>query len=160
MTKVAQRQVLASIVPVSASAPKWNQFKFAQLSGGEITASVEKIYEGGATYPTVICAPYEIGDLTLTAHFDDDTVANDGATGVADKLRKLRTLVGQAYYDVTVTVYDCGLASPKPDRIYANCLLVGLTEPDGDSSAGAPATFALTFSVQNVATPTTTTATA
>jgi hypothetical protein len=26
-------------------------------------------------------------------------------------------------------------------------LLVGLTEPDGDSSSGAPATFALTFSV-------------
>jgi hypothetical protein len=154
MAKVAQRQVLATIVPVDSAGVKWTGFRFAQISGGEITASVEKIYTGGSTFPTVICAPYEIGDLTLTAHYDDDDVHSDAGTGIAEKLQKLRTKVGTAYYNVTVSVYNCDLASNKPDRIYSNCLLVGLTEPDGDSSAGAPATFALTFSVQDVAGPT------
>jgi hypothetical protein len=45
-TKVSQRQVLGSIVPINQTHPKWTNFKFAQVSGGEITASVEKIYEG------------------------------------------------------------------------------------------------------------------
>ena len=80
MAKIAQRQVLAEIFPsnfasnakqqtnVQANLPKWTGFKFAQVSGGEITASVEKIYEGGKSRPTVLCAPSEIGDITLTAH--------------------------------------------------------------------------------------------
>ena len=41
-TKVSQRQILGSIVPVNQSHPKWTGFYFAQVSGGEITASVEK----------------------------------------------------------------------------------------------------------------------
>jgi hypothetical protein len=155
MAKVSQRQVLATIDPVTTGAPKWNEFRFAQVSGGEITASVEKIYEGGAQFPTVLCAPYEIGDITLTAHFDDDVTPSDDYNGIAYKLRLLRDRVGKAYYNITVATYDCDLKVNGNDRIYSNCLLVGLTEPDGDSSSGAPATFALTFSVQNVTGPST-----
>lgn len=151
MAKVSQRQVLGSIVPVEPQKhPKWTGFKFAQVSGGEITASVEKIYEGGKLRPTVICAPSEIGDITLTAHYDDDR--NDGglATGLAKKLADLRPLVGRAYYDITVETYDCDLKVPGTDRVYPRALLVGITEPDGDSSSGAPATFALTFAISDV----------
>jgi hypothetical protein len=55
MAKVSQRQVLGSIAPAGTlnPAPKWTNFYFAQVSGGEITASVEKIYEGRAVRPTV-----------------------------------------------------------------------------------------------------------
>ena len=151
MAKVSQRQVLGSIVPVDAlKHPKWTGFKFAQVSGGEITASVEKIYEGGKLRPTVICAPSEIGDITLTAHYDDERVDSDTASGIAAKIADLRPLVGRAKYNVTVETFDCDLAVPGTDRVYANALLVGITEPDGDSSSGAPATFALTFAVEDV----------
>jgi hypothetical protein len=151
MAKVSQRQVLGSIVPVDAlKHPKWTGFKFAQVSGGEITASVEKIYEGGKLRPTVICAPSEIGDITLTAHYDDERVDSDTASGIAAKIADLRPLVGRAKYNVTVETYDCDLAVPGTDRVYSNALLVGITEPDGDSSSGAPATFALTFAVEDV----------
>lgn len=153
MAKASQRQVLATINPSSVSvniAPKWNLFRFAQVSGGEITASVEKIYPGGATAPSVLCAPYEIGDITLTAHWDDDDTPADGETGIAWKLGQLRKHVGRVYYDITVSTYDCDLLIAKLDRTYKSCLLVGITEPDGDSSSGAPATFALTFSVQDI----------
>jgi hypothetical protein len=162
MAKISQRQVLATIVPsaftdnakqqtnVQVNLPKWNDFRFAQVSGGEITASVEKIYEGGKARPTVLCAPSEIGDITLTAHYDDDFTAADTAAGIGEKLQKLRRYVGVAYYNVTVSVYDCDIKSPTNDRVYTNALLVGLTEPEGDSSSGAPATFALTFAISDV----------
>jgi hypothetical protein len=150
MAKLSQRQILAEITPVSAGLPKWTTFQFAQVSGGEITASVEKIYEGGAKFPTVLCAPAEIGDITLTAHFDDDNNDNGEKAGIAKKLKDLRPLVGRAYYDITISTYDCDIKVRGADRVYSSCLLVGITEPDGDSSSGAPTTFALTFSVQSV----------
>ena len=101
MAKVSQRQVLAYIVPNSRTKlgtganelapPSFgntsggkSDFLFAQVSGGEITASVEKIYEGGAKRPTVLCAPAEIGDITLTAHYDDDITTG----GIALAIRK------------------------------------------------------------------------
>lgn len=162
MAKVAQRQVLASIVPstftgaqqtnVQANLPKWGDFKFAQVSGGEITASVEKIYEGGKLRPTVLCAPSEIGDITLTAHYDSDTTDSALAAGIGLKISKLRRYVGTAYYNITVSVYDCDIKDPTTDRVYNNALLVGLTEAEGDSSSGAPSTFALTFAISDVAT--------
>ncbi len=152
MAKVSQRQVLARIAPHNnATLPKWESFLFAQVSGGELTASVEKIYEGGAASPTVLCAPFDIGDITLTAHYDDDRVATDSKTGIAAKIAELRNFVGKGYYDIYVETYNCDLKVPGLDRVYSKSLLVGLTEPDGDSSSGAPSTFALTFSVSTVA---------
>ena len=162
MAKVAQRQVLATIVPstftnnakqqtnVQVNLPKWTEFRFAQVSGGEITASVEKIYEGGKSRPTVLCAPSEIGDITLTAHYDDDMNAAETAAGIGAKIKGLRKYVGTAYYNITVSVYDCDIKDPTNDRVYTNALLVGMTEPEGDSSSGAPATFALTFAISDV----------
>jgi hypothetical protein len=149
--KLSQRQILAEIVPVSSTHPYWTSFKFAQVSGGEITASVEKIYPGGSTFPTVLCAPAEIGDSTLTAHYDSDVVDSATAVGIRKKVADLRTAVGSSYYNITISLYDCDIKLLASDRTYTNCLLVGITEPDGDSSSGAPATFALTFAVQGVA---------
>lgn len=150
MSKLAQRQILAKVVPSTGRTtevgPNIDGY-FAQVSGGEITASVEKIYVGGETFPEVLCAPAEIGDITLTKHFD----TNDIAPGAF--LPKLRQLVGRVYYDITVYTLDCDLKVPGSDRVYPGCLLVGLSEPDGDSSSGAPAVFALTFSVSSVAVP-------
>lgn len=150
MAKLSQRQILAEITPISSASPKWNLFQFAQVSGGEITASVEKIYPGGAKFPEVLCAPAEIGDITLTAHYDDDAVAAQDGNGISAKIKSLRPLVGRVYYDIIVKTFDCDIEVKGLDRTYSKALLVGITEPDGDSSSGAPATFALTFAVQGV----------
>lgn len=172
MAKVSQRQIQATISPVNSTPvttgtgstavtiPADPTFKvgsesfiFPQISGGEITASVEKIYEGGKRSPTILCAPFEIGDITLTAHYDE---RGDDST-MAKTLQTMRTLVGKAYYNIAVQTYDCDIVVKGTDRYYNKSLLVGLTEPDGDSSSGAPATFALTFAVQAVSTSTSTT---
>jgi hypothetical protein len=155
-SKVSARQIVATIRPVSTNAPKWTGFRFPQVSGGEITASVEKVYDGGQMFPSLLCAPAEIGDITLTAYYDDsaDDALTDDAENIAAKVNKLRQLVGRAFYDIDINVYDCDIQVKGADRQYTKALLVALSEPDGDASSGAPAMFSMTFSVQNVSTPT------
>lgn len=150
MAKISQRQVVASVVPVTGLAghptgPRFNGY-FAQVSGGEITASVEKVYDGGDRFPQTICAPAEIGDITVTRHYDPD---RDGAA-----IKSARRLVGAAYYDVSVFDLNCDLIVYGTERVYPEALLVGMSEPEGDSSSGAPATFSMTFSISTVSGPT------
>ena len=37
------------------------------------------------------------------------------------------------------------------NRIFTEALVVGLTEPDGDASSGAPATFSITLAIGGLA---------
>ena len=142
--KLAQRQIIAEITPITGdvTGPNLSGY-FAQVSGGEITAAVEKIYIGGQPFPEVLCAPSEVGDVTLTKHYDQDlrTIVKD-----------LRTIVGRAYYEIKVYDTDCDLANQQSERVYSKALLVGLSEPEGDASSGAPATIALTFAVSGAPT--------
>lgn len=142
--KIAQRQVVASIKPAPGFATRGPELNtpFAQVSGGEITASVEKVYDGGSLFPETLCAPPEIGDITVTRHYDYN---RDGRA-----LQELRPLVGRVHYNVTVYTLNCDLVELGSERTYSNALLVGISEPEGDSSSGAPATFSLTFSISQV----------
>lgn len=156
---VSQRQIYAQIALtdgqttiVTLNKDTFKDVKFTQVSGGEITAGVEKVYRGGERFPEVLCAPAEIGDITVTNPYP-----MKGETDMAVELgaiANLRQLVGRAYFDITVKVTDCGISVVGNDRFYPKCLLVGLTEPDGDASSGTPATYAMTFSVSTVAEPT------
>ena len=139
-SKLAQRQIIAEISPLSGGAVQGPNLSgyFAQVSGGEITASVEKIYVGGEKFPETLCAPSEVGDITLTRHYDDE---------MRVVLKNLRGIVGRAYYEIKIYDTDCDLKNSQSERVYAKTLLVGLSEPEGDASSGAPATFALTFAV-------------
>lgn len=159
--KTSQRQLVAKIEPTKGLivngvqmgphgtdyGPSFNSgndaYYFSQVSGGEITASVERVYSGGNHQPEVLCAPMEIGDITITGYFED-------SGKVFDNIQTLRQLVGRCYYDIDVFILDCGLRNPASQRLYSNALLVGITEPEGDASSGAPTTFALTFAVTNV----------
>jgi hypothetical protein len=142
--KLAQRQIIAEITPITGdvTGPNLSGY-FAQVSGGEITAAVEKIYIGGQAFPEVLCAPSEVGDVTLTKHYDQD---------MRTIVQGLRTIVGRAYYEIKVYDTDCDLANQQSERVYSKALLVGLSEPEGDASSGAPATIALTFAVSGAPT--------
>lgn len=142
--KLAQRQIIAEITPITGdvTGPSLSGY-FAQVSGGEITAAVEKIYIGGQPFPEVLCAPSEVGDVTLTKHYDSD---------MRTTVQSLRTKVGRAYYTIKVYDTNCDLADQQSERVYSKALLVGLSEPEGDASSGAPATIALTFAVSGAPT--------
>ena len=140
MAKLAQRQIIAEITALTndgITGPNLSGF-FAQVSGGEITAAVEKIYVGGLPFPQVLCAPSEVGDVTLTRHYDSD---------FRTLLQEARLVVGRAYYEIKIYDTNCDIADRTSERIYAKALLVGLSEPEGDASSGAPATIALTFAI-------------
>lgn len=139
-SKLAQRQIIAEITRLTGGdveGPNLSGF-FAQVSGGEITASVEKIYTGGQSFPETLCAPAEVGDITLTKHYDSD---------LRTVLNAARKVVGKAYYEIKIYDTDCDLKNNQTERVYSKALLVGLSEPEGDASSGAPATFALTFAI-------------
>jgi hypothetical protein len=143
--KISQRQVVAELESVSIpDCPLGPPFigYFAQVSGGEITASVEKVYDGGQQFPEVLTAPAEIGDITLTRHYDPD---RDGAS-----IKKVRQLVGRVHYNIEVSDLNCDLKVLGSERVYSHALLVGLSEPEGDASSGAPTTFSMTFSISQV----------
>jgi hypothetical protein len=147
--RISQRQVLAEITPdttMGTAGPSIGSNAqagtfFAQVSGGEITASVEKIYLGGQAFPETLCAPAEVGDITVTKHYSDSE---------RTLLHQARQVVGRAYYTIKIYDADCDIANFQSERIYSKALLVGVTEPEGDSSSGAPATYALTFAISGV----------
>jgi hypothetical protein len=146
MAKLAQRQIVAEIQPATVTGghnrgPVFTGY-FAQVSGGEITAAVEKVYDGGARFPETLCAPSEIGDVTVTRIYNAE---DDGPS-----LKVLRSMVGAVYYNLNVYDLDCDLKVYGTERVYPNALLVGLTEPEGDASSGSPATYSLTFSISQV----------
>lgn len=154
MAKVSQRQIVASIRPTQNQPnpqtfpPAWHQQRafFAQVSGGEVQASVEKVYDGGSYSPEVLPAPIEVGDITVTRHYDP---VSDGPSIAA-----ARPIVGKARYDVAVYTLDGDLNIIQGlTRVYPNTLLVNITEPEGDSSSGGPATFSLTFACESVTNP-------
>ena len=62
-------------------------------------------------------------------------------------LNSARKVVGRAYYEIKIYDTDCDLKNNQTERVYSKALLVGLSEPEGDASSGAPATFALTFAI-------------
>jgi len=143
--KLAQRQIIGRIAPCTTvngmPAPPDFLGHFAQVSGGEITASVEKVFEGGKKFPETLCAPAEVGDVTLTRHYDPE---RDG-----ELVAGLRGRVGSAYYNITIEETNCDLvvSGSTNNRIFTEALVVGLTEPDGDASSGAPATFSITLAI-------------
>lgn len=159
MPKLSQRQIVAKVFAhrdangnTVPGAPDWTggltaeglpRVYFAQVNGGEVQASVEKVYDGGSTFPEVLPAPIEVGDLTVTRHFDTES---DGPP-----LEYYRPLVGKARFDINVYTLDADNVPIGKTRLYRNVLLVNLTDPEGDSSAGGPATFSLTFAVSTVA---------
>lgn len=151
MAKVSQRQIVAQVKqhnPPATNAKHWYTEArpyFAQVSGGEIQSSVEKVYDGGKTFPEVIPAPLEIGDISVTRHFDPEDID-------ADRLEYYRSRVGRARFDVDVYTTDADGMKIGLTRQYQNVLLVNLTEPEGDASAGGPAMFSLTFAVSDITT--------
>jgi len=148
MAKISQRQVVAKVIAIagkggadttSNSFTSSTRTYFSQVSGGEIQASVEKVYDGGSTFPEVLPSVIEVGDVTVTRHFD--TVID------APVISYYRDKVGKQYFRVEILTLDADGNQTGYTRKYEDCILVNITEPDGDASSGGPATFSLTFSV-------------
>jgi hypothetical protein len=148
MAKISQRQVVAKVIAIAGkggadttahSFTSATRAYFSQVSGGEIQASVEKVYDGGSTFPEVLPSVIEVGDVTVTRHYDPSVDAS--------VISFYRDKVGKQYFRVEILTLDADGNQTGYTRKYEDCILVNITEPDGDASSGGPATFSLTFSV-------------
>lgn len=139
MTKAANRQFLIRIDGIQGSWPYW-----ATKSGGEVTADSNKVYDGGTLIADVLASPAEVGDLTIARPYDPDRDH--------DLCTQLIKLVGQWRTTISVqpTYGDLSAAAVKP-RVYTNCLLTGVREPEPDASSGDASDYELTFAVGSVA---------
>jgi hypothetical protein len=131
MPKASQRQFLVRVSDI----PDY----FMTKSGGNITSSANKVYDGGRIDPDVISSPAEAADVTVSRAYDP---FRDGPL-----LADLRRRVGRFRATVSVTPTDEDLSAIGTPVVYSSALLIAVNEPDFNAASGDAATFELTFSI-------------
>ena len=112
---------------------------FTSLSGGEKSGSTNNWYDGGSTVPSVVGAPPETGEITLTNAFDPEIDAPLLQTLKA-QVNILRTTITRAHLAGDMT----RVAAAKPD-VWTDALLTSVTPPEADANSGDVATYELKF---------------
>lgn len=116
-------------------------YYFAMKSGGDRTAEITKVRDGGNKVPEILFQEATTADITLTGLYRP---ADHAAV-----LRALKPLVGKKV--ATIKRLDCD-ADKTPIGVvetFSNCLLIGVNEPEFDANSSTEARFELTFSVPN-----------
>lgn len=134
-TIAAQRQFLVSVEGIG-------EF-MAQKGGGDVSAGVTKVYDGGSLTPDVLAAPAETSDLTVGRGYKP---SRDN-----DVIRRLRPQVSRWRTTITVQDTDADLIPVGRPTVYPQALLVGVSSPDHDAGSGDAARFELTFAVSSAA---------
>ena len=118
---------------------------FMQKSGGNVSADSNKIYGGGQRTPAIITGIPDVENVTIARAFDSvrDTLM----------LKNIRDMVGVLTTDIKVVEVDADLAAVSGGTtVYSDCVLVGISEPEYESSSGDAASVQLEFAVTSVAT--------
>lgn len=139
MTFISQRQFLVSLTNIGADN------LFMTKSGGGVASDSTKIYSGGNNTPTIVTGIPEIENITVGRAY------KQGRDDVL--LQSLRTQVGTFTTTITVQEVNSSYAVGSLKKaVYANAVLVGITEPDYDAGSGDPAMIELEFACSSVAT--------
>lgn len=127
--KSTKLQFIVSIVGIPGN--------WSQSTGGSLTAEVTKDYDGGSTRPDMIGGLPSADDLELTRAFDP----------VRDLplMEKLRKEVGRGRYTVTKQATDANFAKVGKPLTYADCVLLGINDPESDASSSDVAQIVLKF---------------
>ena len=139
MTYISQRQFL-----VECSHEDIEGY-FMQKSGGNKSADSNKIYGGGSSTPAIITGIADVENVTIGRAFD--------ATRDTAMLKTIRDQVGVLVTDIIVAEVDADLKPVAGGTItYSDRVLVGISEPEYESSSGDAAAVQLEFAVTSVAT--------
>ena len=134
--KSAQRQFLWT-----CNVPGLAELGGKSKSGGEVTSDATKVFDGGDLKPAVIASPPEVGDVTILYNYD--------AERHQEMLTSLLSVVGQLRATISgqPLTGDMRAVRGAPPRVYPDALLIGVREPESDSSSGDAADFELTWAV-------------
>lgn len=116
---------------------------FATKTGGETTADVTDVYDGGAQHPEKLAHPAVHANIVIGRPYrtarDQPIVAS------------LRKKVGSFRPTVTVQPTDADGTPYGRPTVYASALLTRITDPDVDAASGDPARMELEFAIESVA---------
>lgn len=134
MAYSAQRQFLVTLSGIDG--------KWMTKGGAGIQSDSNKIYDGGSIVPSIVTSPAEVENVTVSRAYKQE---RDEAI-----LQNLRVQVGRYTTTITVQPTDADLVAVGKASVYAGAVLVGITEPDFDSSSGDVASIELEFAVVSV----------
>lgn len=115
-----------------------------QKSGGNSSADSNKIYGGGDKTPFIVTGITDVENITISRAYDS---VRDGSMVDA-----IRPQIGSLVTSITVT--ECTVDYEPIDggsTVYSDCVLVGISEPEFESSSGDAAAIQLEFAVKSVA---------
>lgn len=134
-TKLSARQWLVTVSGIDGT--------WSKISAAETAAEGTRVRDGGATKADVLAGPAETDEVTVTRPFD--------ALRDHDLVTTLLPLVGQFFATITkqplqgdMTRYDV-----KP-RVYSDCLLTKVVDPESDADSADANMLELTFMVGDV----------
>ena len=136
MAFISQRQFIVTVDGVGTAN------KFMTKGGGSVSADSTKIYDGGSKTPAIITGISEVENITVGRAFDN---ARDRAM-----LATLRPQVGRFTTTIKVQETDADYVAVGNPVVYADAVLVGITEPEYDSGSGDPAMVELEFACRSV----------
>lgn len=138
MTYISQRQFLVEVDDDNIDG------YFMQKSGGNSSADSNKIYGGGEKTPYIVTGITDIENITISRAYDS---VRDGAM-----LKVIRPQVGSLTTSIKVTECTADYEPiPGGQVVYSGCVLVGISEPEYESSSGDAAAVQLEFAVKSVA---------
>ena len=134
MAFISQRQYVVTVDRIEG--------KFMTKGGGSVSADSTKIYDGGTKTPAIITGISEVENITVGRAFD---TSRDRAM-----LQTLRSQVGRFTTTIKVQETDADYVAVGNPVVYADAVLVGITEPEYDSGSGDPAMVELEFACRSV----------
>lgn len=116
---------------------------WASRTGGEVTAEVTKVWDGGELRPSSLSAPAETGNLVLGRPYYPERHA--------DLRRSMSRQVGRLRTTVTQQDTDVDLVPIGRPTVWPNALLVRCTPPENDASSSDAGVWELEFAVDGEA---------
>ena len=117
---------------VSGVPGNWRTF-----TGGSGSSETSLDYDGGAPKPSILSGAPTFEDIVVTRTYDK--VAD------ASWIRNLRSNLGRSRHTVTKFTTDVNYVAIGTPDTYPDCLLKGISEPEGDAASLDSAEVSLTF---------------
>lgn len=115
-----------------------------QKSGGNVSADANKVYGGGSKTPFILTGIPNVDNVTIARAFD---AARD-----TKMLNDIREQVGVLETSLSVTEVDNDFnAITDGQTVYSPAVLVGISEPEYESTSADAAMVQLEFAVVSVA---------
>jgi hypothetical protein len=131
MPKIAKRQSLVSIEGIDGL--------WATKTGGNVTADVTPVWDGGADHPEQMAGPASAENVVVSRPVDEIRDLS--------QIKALRPQVGRLQSTITVQPTNKDLFPVGEPTVYPEALLVHLNEPEYDAASSDPQVIELEWAI-------------